>query len=164
MRLVKLAIISAVVICLLVLGITSLIPSHVRISRAVNIGVRQQEVATRVSEVAKWQEWNELVKGIPSNKIQYRLQQLISDSLLIKVTYATADTVKTVWKSYSGREIAGVFTFRQSGEVTIVQWYFDFHQRWYPWEKFASINFDKQWGPLMERSLDTLKKLIEGNN
>lgn len=162
MRVVKLGIISAIVLGLLILGITALIPSHVRISRAVNIGVPQQTVAGFVSEIGKWREWNELVKGIPDNKLQYRTQQLISDSLLIKLTYATADTVKTVWKSYSGREIAGVFTFSRAGDVTIVQWYFDFHQRWYPWEKFASINFDKQWGPLMEKSLDNLKNIVEG--
>jgi hypothetical protein len=86
---------------------------------------------------------------------------LNTDSLSIKITYATTDTVKTVWKSYSGREIAGVFTFQQAGGVTIVQWYFDFHQPWYPWEKFASINFDKQWGPVMEKSLDNLKNIVE---
>lgn len=161
MRLIKLAIISAVVLFLVVLGISSLIPSSVRISRAVNISVDAKYISHWVYDIEDWQSWNELVKGIPPSKLQYRDHQLSTDSLNIKVTHATADTVKTVWKSHSGREIAGVFTFQQSGEVTIVQWYFDFHQRWYPWEKFASINFDKQWGPLMEKSLDNLKNILE---
>jgi hypothetical protein len=39
-----------------------------------------------------------------------------------------------------------------------VQWYFDFEVNWYPWEKFGSILFDRQLGPSMERSLETLKK------
>lgn len=161
MRLIKLAIISAVVLFVIVLGITSLIPSHVRISRAVNIEASQDSIATLVSVINDWQSWNELVKQIPPSKIQYRVQQLNTDSLSIKVTHATADTVKTVWKSYSGKEIAGVFTFSKAGNATIVQWYFDFYQRWYPWEKFASINFDKQWGPQMEKSLDNLKNMLE---
>jgi hypothetical protein len=161
MRLIKLAIISAVVLFLVVLGISSLIPSHVRISRAVNIRQSPRDISYWVFDIDDWQSWNELVKGIHPSKIQYRDHQLVTDSLTIKVIHATADTVKTVWKSHSGREIAGVFTFQQSGEVTIVQWYFDFHQRWYPWEKFASINFDKQWGPLMEKSLDNLKNILE---
>jgi len=161
MRLIKLAIISAVVLFLVVLGISSLIPSHVRISRAVNMHASQEASMGPVLKIEDWQGWNELVKGISPAKIQYRIQQLNTDSLSIKITHATADTIKTVWKSQSGREIAGVFTFQQSGEVTIVQWYFDFHQRWYPWEKFASINFDKQWGPLMEKSLDNLKNIVE---
>lgn len=161
MRYIKLAIISAVVLFLIVLGITSLIPSHVRISRAVNIHASQKAIMGPVVNIQEWMGWNELLKGIPPSEIQYRIQQLNTDSLSIKITHATADTVKTVWKSHSGREIAGVFTFRQAGEVTIVQWYFDFHQRWYPWEKFASINFDKQWGPMMEKSLDNLKNIVE---
>jgi hypothetical protein len=33
--------------------------------------------------------------------------------------------------------------------------------KWYPWEKFASIIFDRQLGPYMERSLGNLKKLAE---
>jgi hypothetical protein len=161
MRLIKLAIISAIVLFVIVLGITSLIPSHVRISRAVNMHAPQETSMGPVLKIEDWQGWNELVKGIPPSKIQYRIQQLNTDSLSIKITHATADTIKTVWKSQSGREIAGVFTFQRAGEVTIVQWYFDFHQRWYPWEKFASINFDKQWGPLMEKSLDNLKNIVE---
>ena len=160
MRLIKLAIISAVVLFLIVLGITSLIPSHVRISRAVNIHVEPKYISQWAYDIEDWQSWNELVKAIPPSKIQYRDHQLITDSLHITVTYATADTVKTVWKSHSGREIAGVFTFSKAGDLTIVQWYFDFHQRWYPWEKFASINLDKQWGPSMEKSLENLKNLV----
>lgn len=161
MRLIKLAIISAVVLFLIVLGITSLIPSHVRISRAVNMHASQEDIIGRVLNIEDWQGWNELLKGIPPSKIQYRIQQLNTDSLSIKIIHATADTVKTVWKSHSGREIAGVFTFQGAGEVTIVQWYFDFHLRWYPWEKFASINFDRQWGPQMEKSLSNLKNIVE---
>jgi hypothetical protein len=42
-----------------------------------------------------------------------------------------------------------------------VQWYFDFVFRWYPWEKFSSIVYDKQLGPAMEKSLNNLKDLIE---
>jgi hypothetical protein len=161
MRLIKLAIISAVVLFVIVLGISALIPSHVRISRAVNIHATPAASMAPVLKIEDWQGWNEMVKSTPTSKIQYRIQQLNTDSLSIKITHATADTIKTVWKSRSGREIAGVFTFQQAGEVTIVQWYFDFQQRWYPWEKFASINFDKQWGPLMEKSLDNLKNIVE---
>jgi hypothetical protein len=45
----------------------------------------------------------------------------------------------------------------------VLQWYFDIKLRWYPWEKFGSIVFDKQLGPPMEKSLGNLKKLLEKN-
>jgi len=161
MRFIKLALISAVVFFVIIFIISSLIPAHVRISRAVNIRGPQKDIAGLVSDLQSWHDWNEMIKGIPENRVWYQDGQLISDSLKLTATLATPDTVRTVWQNNSGKEIAGVFTFRQAGEVTIVQWYFDFHQRWYPWEKFASINFDKQWGPLMERSLGNLKKSVE---
>ena len=43
----------------------------------------------------------------------------------------------------------------------VVQWNFDFDFKWYPWEKMSSIFYDKQLGPIMERSLLQLKKQSE---
>ncbi len=160
MRIFKLALISAVVLFLLTFFISSLIPADVRISRAVNIKAPQNTISGLLPDLQHWHNWNELIKGLPKEKLRVSGNQLSGDSLTITITLATPDTVKTVWKN-SGREIAGVFTFQQSGGETVVQWYFDFHQRWYPWEKFASINFDKQWGPLMQKSLDNLKIIVE---
>jgi hypothetical protein len=37
----------------------------------------------------------------------------------------------------------------------------DFHLRWYPWEKFASLLLEKSYGPRMEQGLATLKRLVE---
>jgi hypothetical protein len=161
MKFIKLAIISLVVFSALIFLLSVLIPGHVRVSRAVNIQGRQEPVSEVLSNLAGWQEWNEFLKRTPPGKWRYHDHTLSGDSLTISLMLATADTVKTVWRSKSGREIAGVFALQQAGDVTIVQWYFDFHQPWYPWEKFNSINFDKQWAPFMEKSLDNLKKKME---
>jgi hypothetical protein len=50
----------------------------------------------------------------------------------------------------------------RTGTIT-VQWYFDFYLKWEPWEKFSSIVYDKQLGPVMEESLIKLKTLTESN-
>jgi hypothetical protein len=68
MRFVKLAIISAVVLFLITLGISSLIPSHVRISRAVNMHASQDSIIARVLNIQDWQGWNDMVKNIPPAK------------------------------------------------------------------------------------------------
>lgn len=54
-----------------------------------------------------------------------------------------------------------MFHLIPAGSVTVVQWYFDFTFKWYPWEKFSSIIYDKQLGPQMEQSLLNLKRLLE---
>jgi hypothetical protein len=48
-----------------------------------------------------------------------------------------------------------------TGGQTVLQWTLHFHVKWYPWEKLASMFYDKQLGPLMEKSLGNLQKLLE---
>lgn len=45
--------------------------------------------------------------------------------------------------------------------VSTVQLYYDFHLKWYPWQKLGSIIYDKQLGPVMEKWLVELKKEVE---
>jgi hypothetical protein len=161
MRVIKLAIISAVVIFVLVLLMSLLIPSHVRISRAVNIHAPLQRVAILVSDLDAWPDWNEPVKNAGRMEYLPWEHRLIGEKLEILLTRTTGDSVFTVWHNQHGKEIAGVFSLQQEGGLTIVQFYFDFSQRWFPWEKFASINLDRQWGPSMEKSLENLKKISE---
>ncbi len=160
MRLIKLAIISAIVFFLLIVFMSLLIPAHVRISRAVNIHFPQKTIVGQVADINGWPAWNEPVKNAVPFQYLPKEKRLIGEKLEIVLTRTTPDSVFTVWTNQHGKEIAGVFTFQQQGDATIVQYYFDFHQRWYPWEKFASINLDKQWGPSMEKSLENLKILV----
>jgi hypothetical protein len=71
--------------------------------------------------------------------------------------------MRIAWKKQSGRITESGFTWYKIGNVTVVQWYFDFHLHWYPWEKFSSLLLESQVGAPMERSLDKLKKLAERN-
>lgn len=146
MRIVKLGTISIVVFGLLLLLFSLLFPSHVRISRAINISAPKQEVYTKIESPATWKEWNELAYG----KIDVHIDS--KDPSLITST----------WK-YNDKAVESGFRFEESANITVVQWYFDFRLRWYPWEKFGSITFDKQFGPVMERSLNNLKKLVENS-
>lgn len=159
MRLIKLGLISFIVLFIIVFLISSLIPSHVRISRAVNISAEKNQVMDHLQDLSRWHEWNEPVKN--AGALEYRAgeKKLAGEKLEISLVRTTSDSVFTVWRNHHGKEIAGVFSLQQGGKVTVVQFYFDFNQRWYPWEKFASINFDSQWGPAMEKSLENLKKI-----
>jgi hypothetical protein len=146
MRIVKLGIISIIVFSLLLVAFSLLIPSHVRISRAVNITAPRQTVYANVESQDKWKEWNELA----------------NEKIDVSILSRQPDLIQTAWK-YSDKSVNSSFRFEESANITVVQWYFDFHLRWYPWEKFGSITFDKQFGPVMERSLNNLKKLVENS-
>ncbi len=51
-----------------------------------------------------------------------------------------------------------------SGDSVLLQWYMDFHFRWYPWEKFSSLLLEKSFGSKMEQGLYNLKKLVQYKN
>ena len=143
MRIVKLAIISFVVIFIILFLISLMIPSTVRTSRAINIEVPKSTIYPLLSDTGKWSKWNEL----KNDKIQINF--LSSDS----------DLIKTEW-SYGERTIYSFYRIERLGNVTVVQWCFEFPLKWYPWEKFGSITFEKQFGPPMEKSLINLKNLV----
>ena len=42
-----------------------------------------------------------------------------------------------------------------------VQWYINFHLRWYPWEKFTSFMFEKVYDPQLQQGLENLKAFLE---
>src|SRR5205085_529666 len=46
----------------------------------------------------------------------------------------------------------------------VIQWSLYFHLRWYPWEKFSSLLFEKRYGPVMEQGLNNLKNYLENNH
>jgi hypothetical protein len=58
---------------------------------------------------------------------------------------------KTGWNIIEGRDPATI----------TVQWYTDFHLRWYPWEKFSSLLLEKTYGPPMEKGLSQLRSALE---
>jgi len=144
MRIVKLGFISVIVFSVIIFLISLLVPSHVRISRAIDI--RGDNVDTVIANLHSWKDWNELY----------------NDSALVTFLSVKPGMVETMWR-YKHIQVPGNFRIEHSAGISVVQWYFDFHLKWYPWEKFGSIIFDKEFGPPMERSLNNLKKLVENS-
>lgn len=161
MRLIKLGIISFVVIFLVIFLLSLLIPSTVRVSRAINIDAPVDSVMAQVKDIRNWKGWNEMLNNPDYKDVSYTENGFHSDQVQIKIRSAKADSVLTDWHQLSGRDIHSGFACFNMNGVTVLQWYFDFKLRWYPWEKIGSIIFDKQLGPPMEKSLGNLKTMVE---
>lgn len=116
--------------------------------------IRQQ-----LSDLRKWQEWNVMLSNPSLTHVHVAESIFKSDQLNVRMT--SSDSVRTVWMQKNGNVIfSGINVIPSSSDTTIVQWYFDFHLKWYPWEKFGSIVFDRQLGPVMEKSLEKLGDLF----
>ena len=163
MRVIKLGIISIIFFFLLITGFSLFIPSHIRISKAIDINASKDSVMNQISDAANWKKWypgadsmevvlvEGKVKGIETHNRQGLVITEVNDSTVLAVTKSTnAKTGKSGWIFYPGN----------NNGVTI-QWYMDFHLKWYPWEKFSSLMLENRYGPVMEQGLGNLKTLLE---
>jgi thiamine kinase-like enzyme len=163
MRFIKLALISVVVLFGLITLISLLLPSHIRISRAIDIYAASEKVYLQVADIRQWDKWNEYIRAYHNKKFEG--SRLKTDEIIVIISGKTDSLVTSVWQQPSGNKFESGFTvIAQDGSHTILQWYFDFHLKWYPWEKFQSIIYDQQFGPVMEKSLTNLKKIVENSN
>lgn len=150
MQLIKLIIISAIAFFLLLTAFTLFIPSHIRISRAIDIAAERSAVLPYLQKRENWNLWNVYLQD-SARRFKIELLQ-VNDSL-----------VTSNWKA-GGREFNSGLAIYEARKGTItVQWYFDFTLNWYPWEKLASIVYDRQMGDAMQESLVKLKDRIESN-
>lgn len=146
LRVVKLAAISFIFLFIVIYLISLMVPSSVRISRAINIEAPREYVYPILSDTSRWRQWN----------------QLMGDGISIEIIKADTNLISSKW-TYGNRSLDGFYRIERIGDITVVQWYFDFKLKWYPWEKFGSITFEDQFGKPMEASLTKLQKLVSNS-
>jgi hypothetical protein len=169
MRLIKLAFISVVLLFCLITAISLFIPSHVRISKAINLKTVPDSVWRIVDDLQSWREWNPFFSSIPQNKMQWldtadgmgkgfrventevRWKEMKPDERVAELTNLTRKPMIMGWKCIG----------HTTTDSITVQWYTDFRLRWYPWEKFASLMFERSYGTKMESGLTNLKGMLE---
>jgi hypothetical protein len=119
----------------------------------------------QLAEVSNWKNWypgadslklyyeGELAKGLVLDEHKKRYLVLKEK----KGDEVTAEYILLNKKIPTGWLVAAN---AGSNSVTI-QWYMDFHLRWYPWEKFSSFMFEKVYHPQLQQGLDKLKRFLE---
>jgi hypothetical protein len=169
MRLIKLALISFIILFLLITGISLFFPSHIRISKAINIKARKDSVMAQISDAGKWKNW---YPGLDTAKLLYaegKAKGVILDNrdslhaVYIMITGERDDEVNARFISKKLKPVINgwkIITYPAGDSVTL-QWYMDFHLRWYPWEKFGSLLLEQSYGTKMERGLLNLRKLVQ---
>lgn len=154
MRLIKLALISIVFLFIVVTAISLMIPSHVRISKAINVSGSKDSIFALISDTGRWKQWhpafiqNDSTPRFPSVHIVNRTQN--DSAIVMHLQQAGRPEVVNGWKIY------------QHGSVDslTLQWYMDFHLKWYPWQKFGSLFYENTYGVMMEQGLENIKNVI----
>lgn len=161
MRFLKLGLISIVAIFCVMLFFSILMPSMVLVSRAVDISAPVDSIKYRVSDLNQWTNW---INGMQSKTVSIKsAKEAQLGSSTVTINAITDTTVVTGWisstKSFQLSTIR--FITRPNSTITTVQWQFEQHLNWYPWEKLGSFMNDKILGPMMEQNLLNLKHLAE---
>ncbi len=155
MRIIKLGIISVVFFFLLLTGISLLFPSHIRISRAINLKGDRDSILALIRNTSNWSRWhpafqqNDIAGTLAKNNLTIQpLNQ--TDSLVVVQLKRENKSVINGWQLY---------TFSPSDSLAL-QWYMDFHLQWYPWEKFSSLFYEKTYGGMMEQGLMNMRQIL----
>ncbi|MCW3116765.1 MAG: hypothetical protein JWM28_847 [Chitinophagaceae bacterium] len=168
MKIIRFGLISLLSLFAIITAISLFIPSQVRISRAINMNAEAGTVLNEISDLNKWKNWYPGFDTLTITPVTLKDGNLtearVSSTLAsIVITEKKADEVIAQFNSGSNRSVTSgwkVITYNSSDSLT-VQWYLDFRLRWYPWEKFLSITYDKMYGGQMELGLNNLKKNVE---
>jgi hypothetical protein len=67
----------------------------------------------------------------------------------------------TEYRVSGKRKIAGGWKLIASDGSVMVQWYMTLHVRWYPWEKFAGLLYERSFATQMKTGLIKLKEISE---
>jgi DNA gyrase inhibitor GyrI len=169
-RIIKFAGLSLLTLFIVLTLLSLLFPANVRVSRIINVAASRQKVYDAVSDFHAWGQWNDFVRASPLTNIQYSSPSygpgatLRSDQLLITMKDVDSNGVLLNWNLTGGKQFVGGFQLLSlNADSLTVQWWFDFHFRWYPWEKLGVFVYDRKLGPVMEESLKGLKLFVENS-
>lgn len=168
MRFIKLFLISIVALFLVITALAAFFPAHLRLSRAVDISAPKDSVYKDINDFKNWDKWNQFIINAPLTNKKMSTPSfgdgafITSDQLKIIIDKSTADSVTMLWDQSKGKHFSGGYNlFALRAGTTTVQFYFDFYFRWYPWEKFSSLLYEREIGTVMEASLAKLKEISE---
>jgi len=143
-RIILLILISLGALFLLVTLISSFFPSHIRVSRVIDIHANPDSVSLVLKLADYWEAV--LPAGTPTS------------------IHAQSDsTLHLLVKSTSAIQMAAGYQILKGPVNTScsVQRYYDFYFDWYPWEKFSSLLVESRFGAALESELHQLKEKLE---
>jgi hypothetical protein len=156
MRLIKLALISFIIFAGIITAMSLLIPSHIRVSRAISLSRDADNVFYFINNTSQWPKWHPALQASDSNA--FRKNQII----LVPISKTDSSLVLR-WQQRGKKPVVNGWQLHRFGTADSValQWYMDFKLPWYPWQKFGSLLYEGTYGRMMEQGLQRLKVLAQ---
>ncbi len=161
MKLIKLGLFSVLSLFAIASLIGLLLPSHVLVSRAVDIKAPKDSIVLYLNNIEEWKGW---MDGMQQASVQIQsAQQADLAGTKVLITSITDSTIVSTWQTKNGSiQLSTVRMIKDTvHQQTIVQWQFEQKVKWYPWERLGTMMNDKILGTMMEKNLNNLKVLAE---
>jgi hypothetical protein len=171
MRLIKGFLIGFIGLFIVITLLSLLLPSEVKVSRAVVINTTTGKVYAQIADFKNWKNWQPIFENdsaviafsnstnkLPFCDITYKERQIH-----LSMTAMDTASIKFLLQSKGEDKISNEIDITPVGVNNGIQveWKALTHLRWYPWEKFYGIFIDRITGNGYEESLNNLKKFIE---
>jgi hypothetical protein len=170
MRFIRFLLLSLFVLFVVSTLLGMLFPSSLRVMRVVNVAASKEKTLMAVGDLRAWTQWNTLIRSSQlthkswSDPSDGKGAWMSSDQCTIRETSADTAGFGLNWDLKGGKQYAGgIAVFQTFSDSVTVQWWFDLHFRWYPWEKLGIFVYDRKLGPAMEESLTGLKQYVENS-
>jgi len=168
MRFIKFFVFCVVTLFLALTALSLLFPSDLRISRVTNVPASKARTLQTIADLQSWGKWNQFVRNSQLTNGKYSSPSsgagawFSSDQLKISETGTDSNGISLQWDLKGGKTYqGGIDLLSVNWDSLTVQWWFDLHFRWYPWEKLGAFVYDRKLGPVMEESLDSLRLFLE---
>lgn len=175
MRLIRAFLAGAIGLFIIITLFSLLIPSRVRVSRAVLINNSSQyEVFRQVATINHWKNWHpiftldsaRLMSRTPANGSKDSSYSILQrgQTITIQMHAADSNSVKFLLQADGENDIENdiVLSSLPNQHTVQVEWRAITKLHWYPWEKFYGIFVDQLTGPGYEAALNGLKEYLEG--
>jgi hypothetical protein len=172
MKFLKQLLIGLIGLSLVVIAISSFLPSTVRISRGIFIHANPTEVFSTVKDLSTWKDWNPIlqdssVKYSRTGAGELQWQYGNGSTNTVTILQNKGDTIFVNFKLGSGKDFQSGFAFhafQNDSLKTQADWWIIEKLKWYPWQKFYGIFADRLKGPSLDSGLTRLKQYIETRN
>ena len=155
MRLIKLALISAIVLFAIVTGMSLIIPSHITLTKLVTVKPEKDTIFSLVKNKDQWPRWH------PSFKNSQ--QTALLSTVTTKTISETDSVLTTTWQQQGKKPLEMRWQIEPSpiADSAVLVWNIDFHLSWYPWQKLGSLFYERSYGTMMEQGLLNIKNELE---
>ena len=155
MRILKLAFISVIILFAIVTGISLFIPSQIRLAKVITIRPEKDSIFYLIKNKEQWPRWH------PSFLNGANREMLLK--ITTKVISEKDSVLLMQWHQEERKALTMGWQLNRTNNIdpATLQWFMEFKTSWYPWEKFASLFYENNYGAMMEQGLLNIKKEIE---